>query len=262
MNLHRRLFWPGFLALFAFAVPANAQTVGAVLVHGKQGTPALFERMAGGLENLGYLAERPEMCWSRQRIYDLTYPDCLHDIDAAIARLKTRGATSIVIAGQSLGGNGVLGYGARHDGLMGVVAFAPAHAPQFISRRPQIAASLEKARTMVAKGEGDTKAVFNDVNTTRDGLVEYTVEVTPKVYLSFFAPDSPAVMPVNAAKLKAPLLLISGTQDQSQRGARAIYQAAPANPLNRFLSVEANHMGTPAAGREALLAWLKELTGR
>jgi dienelactone hydrolase len=262
MNSRRYLSWLVPLALAAFFAPAHAQTVGVVLVHGKQGMPGLFERMANGLESAGYLAERPEMCWSRQRIYDKEYLACLAELDGVIAKLRARGATSIVIAGQSLGGNGARGYGARHEGLAGIVAFAPAHAPQFISRRPQIAASLEKARAMVATGEGDTKATFNDANTGRDGFVEYTVDVTAKVYLSFFAPDSPAVMPANAAKLNAPLLIISGRLDDTQRGSAAIFHAAPAQPLNRFVNVEANHMGTPAAGREAMLAWLKELTAR
>ena len=254
-------------AVLAFAAllaggSARAETLGIVLIHGKQGTPGLFERMASGLENAGYLAERPEMCWSRERIYDLPYLDCLKDIDAATAKLRARGATGIVIAGQSLGGNGALGYGAHHADLKGIVAFAPAHAPQFLSQRPQIAQSLEKARALIAKGDGDVKATFNDVNTGRDGLVEYTVNVTPKVYLSFFAPDSPAVMPANAAKLTAPLLMISGRLDDTQRGAYGIFQAAPVNPLNRFVSVESHHMGTPSAGREAMMAWLKELSAR
>jgi esterase/lipase len=250
------------LACLCFYVQAKAETLGIVLLHGKQGTPGLFERMAGGLESAGYLAERPELCWSRERIYDLAYLDCFRDIDVAVAKLKSRGATAIVIAGQSLGGNGALGYGARHAGLKGVVAFAPAHAPQFISRRPPIAESLENARAMIARGDGDTKAAFNDVNSGARGFVEYSVNVTPKVYVSFFAPDSPAVMPANAAKLTAPLLMISGRLDETQRGAYAIFQAAPASPLNRFVSVEANHMGTPAAGRDALVGWLKELAAK
>jgi len=250
------------LAVLSAGSHAKAETLGIVLMHGKQGRPAQFENIAAGLESAGYLAERPEMCWSRERIYDMPYLDCFKDVDAAVEKLKSRGATAIVIGGMSLGGNGALGYGARHPGLKGVVAFAPAHAPQFISQRPRIAESLERARAMIAKGDGDTKATFNDVNTTRDGQIEYTVNVTPRVYLSFFAPDSPAVMPANAAKLSAPLLMISGRQDETQRGAYALFQAVPAHPLNRFVSVESPHIGTPAAGREAMMAWLKELTAR
>lgn len=248
------------LVLMTGAGAAWAET-GLVLVHGKQGMPGQWSRMGDGLEAAGYLVERPEMCWSRQRIYDKPYLACIDELDGPIARLRERGAGDIVIVGMSLGGNGVLGYGARHENLKGIVAFAPAHAPEFISRRPDIAESLVMAHAAIAEGKGDIPADFNDINTGPGGITEFTVHVTPKTYVSFFAPDSAAVMPRNAAKLKAPLLLIAGRQDMTQRGSYTIFQAVPANPLNRFISVEANHMGTPIAGREALLAWLKELTG-
>ena len=39
------------------------------------------------------------MCWSNRRIYDLPYIDCLREIDAATARLKSRGATEFFVAG-------------------------------------------------------------------------------------------------------------------------------------------------------------------
>jgi pimeloyl-ACP methyl ester carboxylesterase len=251
-----------YFALLLGLLTLHAQTVGIVLIHGKQGMPGQFERMAGGLEGAGYLTERPEMCWSRRRIYDKPYLECIGELDVVVARLRLRGAREIVIAGMSLGGNGVLGYGARHDGLKGIVAFAPAHAPEFISRRPEISASLDRARTAIADGKGDVPATFSDVNTgPGTSNVEFTVTVTPRTYVSFFAPDSPAVMPTNAAKLKAPLLVISGTQDQTQRGARAIFEAAPSHALNRFVSIEATHMETPAKGREAMMTWLRELAG-
>jgi len=83
---------------------AQAEMIGLVLMHGKQGMPRQFERMTAALESDGFLVERPEMCWSRQRIYDLDYLDCFRDVDTAIARLKERGATAIIVAGQSLGG--------------------------------------------------------------------------------------------------------------------------------------------------------------
>jgi hypothetical protein len=48
---------------------------------------------------------RPEalsVCWSRRRIYDRPFLDCLTEIDSAIGRLKGRGAGTIVSAGSSL----------------------------------------------------------------------------------------------------------------------------------------------------------------
>ena len=117
--------------------------LGIVLLHGKGGLPQQFTPMAASLASQGYLTEQPEMCWSRNRIYDRLYLDCLRDIDTAADRLKERGATAIVVLGMSLGGNAALAYGARHPGLKGVIALVPGHAPEFISRRPEIAASLD-----------------------------------------------------------------------------------------------------------------------
>jgi esterase/lipase len=246
--------------MLATGTTARAESIGIVLMHGKQGTPGQFERMADALETAGFLTERPEMCWSRQRIYDLAYLDCFRDVDLAIARLKERGATAIVVGGQSLGGNGALGYGARHPGLKGIIAMAPAHAPQFIALRPDIAPSLARAQATIAAGKGDQKEIFSDLN-TGPGTSTYTFDVTTtaKIYVSFFAPDSPAVMGPNAAKLSAPLLMISGNNDPTQRNAARLFALVPQDPRNRQVSVEADHLGTPAAARAAIASWLGEI---
>jgi esterase/lipase len=242
------------------AGPASAETVGLVLMHGKQGMPQQFERMANALEERGYVVERPEMCWSRQRIYDLTYLDCFRDIDAAIVRLKARGAGAIVIAGQSLGGNGALGYGARHDGLKGIIALAPAHAPQFLAQRPEIAASLSKARDLIADGKSSEMSTFTDVNTgPATSTYNFEVTTTPAIYVSFFAPDGPTVMGKNAAKLTAPLLMISGDNDPTQRNGPRLFAMAPPNSANRLVQVEATHLGTPAASFDVITDWLKSI---
>ena len=90
-----------------------------------------------------------------------------------------------------LGGNAALGFGARRRGLKAVIALAPAHAPEFLSRRPEIAQSIARAQAAAAAGKGDEKATFDDVDL---GKI-FSVSTTPAIYLSFFGPDSPAVMP-------------------------------------------------------------------
>src|SRR5258706_2450319 len=205
--------WPSrilfFLLLIAcLSAPACAgDRIGVVLMHGKQGSPAQLEGLATSLVAAGYLVERPEMCWSRGRIYDRPYLDCLADADAAVAKLKTDGATAIVIAGMSLGGNAALAYAARRQGLKGVIALAPAPAIEFVSRRPNIAKSLSDAEAMVAAGRGDPSAGVADINIGRS----FEVETTASIYLSFFGSESPGIMPDNAARLKAPVLIVSGT---------------------------------------------------
>jgi len=247
------------IVLCALSLPARAaDRLGIVLVHGKGGTPQQFTPMAKTLAAQGYLTEQPEMCWSRNRIYDRLYLDCLRDIDAAAGRLKVRGATAIVVLGMSLGGNAALAYGATRPALKGVIALAAAHAPEFISLRPEVAASLARARALIAAGQGNVKTTFTDINTLTSSF-NFSVSTTPNIWVSFFAPDSPAVMPANAARLTAPLLYVSATNDPTQRDREYIFARAPAHPLNRYVTVNADHIGTPAAAREAVMSWLKEL---
>jgi pimeloyl-ACP methyl ester carboxylesterase len=246
------------LAALAGSPAVAAERFGVVMLHGKQGLPRQLESYDAPLAVLGHLTERPEMCWSHQRIYDRPYLACLGEIDDAVGRLKARGATAFVIIGMSLGGNAALGYGARRHGLMGIVALAPAHAVELLALRPNIAASIERARILVSEGNGDAQAAFAENNTG----VDFTVTTTPKIYLSFHGPDSPAVLPANASRLTAPLLYVAGTEDRTQRGPGYVFDHAPKNPLNRYVTVHSDHRGTPAAGREAVIEWLKELARR
>jgi pimeloyl-ACP methyl ester carboxylesterase len=135
---------------------------------------------------------------------------------------------------------------------------APGHRPEVLSRRPQVRKSIEDARRLVAQGRGEVMARFADFN--GDFLI--TVNATPVAYLSFMAPDSPAVMPPNAARLTAPLLYIVGTSDPIQRGSAEIFAKAPHHPLNRFLRIDAGHFDTSAASGPAMVDWLGALAKR
>jgi esterase/lipase len=239
----------------ALAASAHGETAGVVMMHGKHGTPAQLQQLAAAVANAGFLVERPEMCWSAARIYDRTYLECFADIDAAAARLKEHGVTAIVVLGMSLGGNAALGFGARRQGLKAIIALAPAHSPELLRRRPDIAQSIATAQAAVAAGRGDDKATFDDIDL---GKI-FSVSTTSAIYLSFFGPESPAVMPENAARLTAPLLMVSGEDDPTQRNADNIFAKAPSDPRNEHVTVEADHLGTPAASAAAVLSWLKML---
>lgn len=247
------------LALVVCGSTAEAAgKLGVVMIHGKQGQPAQFESYDAPLTAAGFLTARPVMCWSRGRIYDKTYPDCLAEIDAAADQLKARGATAIAIVGMSLGGNAALAYGARHSGLAAVVALAPAHNIEALDRRPGIAESIARARALIAQGRGDIKTGFAETNTG----VDFAVTTTPRIYLSFHGPESIAAITANVPRLSAPVLWIAGSRDRSQRRAAQTFALAPKNPLNRFVGVESDHRGTVAASRQAVLDWLKQADSR
>jgi esterase/lipase len=242
------------LLLLGLNLPAAAaDRLGIVLMHGKEGLPARMPAFASALSAAGFLVERPEMCWSRRRIYDRPYLDCLTDADAAATKLKSEGATGIVIAGMGLGGQAALAYGARRDDLKGVIALGPAPPIEFLSRRPAIEKSVAEAKAMIAAGRGDEKAIFADALFDRF----FEVETTANIYASFLSPDSPGLMPDNAARLKAPLLVVSGMFDPSQRSIPYVFARAPAHALNWHVTVPADQRGSIGAARDVVLAWLR-----
>ena len=240
------------LAVFSGVVaPAFAQTIGIVLLHGKTGSPdTVINQLAIALQGAGYLVDTPEMCWSRRRIYDRAFLDCLTEIDSAIGRLKGRGAGRIVVAGMSQGGDAALAYGARRANLAGIIALAPAAAPERQVGLGDIAQNVAQARALVAAGRGDETASFVD----RNASGPFSVRTTATIYLSYLDPLGPANMLDSVRKLHAPLLWVAGSADPSQTGANAEFNQAPANPLNRFVMVASAHLGTPNAAREAVLA--------
>ena len=239
--------------------PAAAQTrIGVVLMHGKQSAPDEHETLAAAVEAAGFPVDAPDMCWSARRIYDRTYLECLHAVSISIERLKRRGAGEFVVAGHSLGANGALAYGAMTPGLKGVVMLAPGHRPEALGRRPQVVESLARARQLMTAGRGNVPAHFADFN----GDFAITVLATPQAYLSFLAPDSPALMPPNAARLTAPLLYVVGTGDPIQRGPNEIFAKAPPHALNRYVTIRAGHFDTSAAAAEVVATWLGELVKR
>lgn len=241
------------------AAPGLAQTIGIVLMHGKTGSPnTVINQLAIALRSAGYLVETPEMCWSRRRIYDRPFLDCLTEIDSAIGRLKSRGAGRMVVAGMSQGGDAALVYGARHANLAGIIALAPAAAPERQIGLPDVAQSVAQARALVAAGRGDEPASFVD----RNAGGTLSVRTTATIYLSYLDPQGPANMLDSIKTLRAPLLWVAGSADPSQTGANAEFNQAPANPLNRFVMVASVHLGTPDAAREAVLGWLHELDRR
>jgi esterase/lipase len=174
----------GYLML---AASAHSETIGIVMMHGKHGTPTQLQQLAETVSNAGFLAEQPEMCWSAARIYDRTYLECFADIDAAAARLKQHGATAIVVLGMSLGGNAALGFGARRQGLKAIITLAPAHAPELLRRRTEIAESVAKAQTAAAAGKSNEKTTFDDINL---GTI-FPLPPRPQSILVFLAPNRP-----------------------------------------------------------------------
>jgi pimeloyl-ACP methyl ester carboxylesterase len=247
---------------------AAPSTIGIVLMHGTAGVPLgaagkngriLGGALIGSLRKAGYRVETPEMCWSARRIYDRPFTDCFADVDAAIARLRAQGATSIVVGGLSMGANGAIAYGATHPGLLGVIACAPAHDALAFVRNAAVTAALAAAKSAVAAGSGDRPQTFPDYDGSKRPPA-FSVTATPRAYVSFFDIDGLANINASAARLTVPIIWVAGSADPTQTGSAAEFARIPANPASKYAAVDSGHLDTPDVGASAIVDWLRTLS--
>jgi pimeloyl-ACP methyl ester carboxylesterase len=213
--------------------------------------------LADALRTGGAIVVTPEMPWAQRKIYDASYEQAMAQIDAIVAGLRKRGATKIVVGGQSLGANAAIGYGVRHGDVAAILAVAPGHNPNAQAFVKHAAASVRAAKKLVAEGKGDTMRAFADFNQGRT----MTVHATAKVYLSYLDPDGPAVMSRNAAMMKpVPFLMAIGREDPLYPRARGlIYDKAAKNPKSKYIVVGGGHKDTGRLAIDPIVTWLKSL---
>jgi pimeloyl-ACP methyl ester carboxylesterase len=253
--------WAAVL-LALWAAPAGAfepATTGVVLMHGKWGSAGdpVTRPLADALQGAGFLVDQPEMPWSGRRLYDEPWDEALREIDAAVARLRARGAAKIVVAGQSMGGAAAVAYAASGHPIDAAVFIAPAHAPDGQFMRPKLAPMVTSARDMVSAGHGEDALAIMDFN-SGDRTRSLRVKAVP--FLSYFAPDSPMAMTVNGPRLgNAPVLWVSGTLDPSQQFfAKVVWPRIPVGTPKQQVDFVCDHLDTPRVGREAIVDWLKK----
>jgi pimeloyl-ACP methyl ester carboxylesterase len=260
----RVLVWLLFLTALAggqsaaHAQSQNLEGVGVVLMHGKGGAPGDFiAPTAQALQAAGAKVVMPQMPWARARMYDASYEQALAEIDRAVAQLKAQGASKIVVAGQSFGANAAIGYAARRGGVAAVISLAAGHTPERPFFASHTASGVAKAKQLVADGKGDSPDSFPDMNQGKT----FNVRATAKVYLSYFDPSGPAVIPRNAAAMKSvPFLWVIGSDDSlAAAGADYAFNKAPKHPKSKYLVVNAGHANTPDVAKAEVVAWLKSL---
>jgi pimeloyl-ACP methyl ester carboxylesterase len=239
----------------------GADKIGVVLMHGKTGTASSrgpLGSLISKLKKAGMVVVAPDMPWSRNRYIAKDYAGSMKEIDAAVVRLKRQGATKIVVAGHSMGANAALGYAARREGIVGVVAIAPGHDPANYGFQKNVKHDYRRAKAMVDKGQGDAYGRFADTNQGKRS----TIRIKANIYLDWFDPTGPAAMRANTEKLKpaTALLCVYGKGDRLRLfGRPAAFDAAPPNSKNVYLEVSGGHMKTPRIAADRIVDWIKAL---
>jgi len=241
------------------APPGNRST-GIVLLHGKQGMPdSAIGPLAQALRSDGYSVETPEMPWSQHRFLDASLFDAMKEIDLAFSGLRARCAARLVIAGHSLGATVALAYVVRHRDIAGLIMLATGASPDRMNAHmPGIAESVEKARRLVAAGQGGTITEFAEFN--KRPLV---IRTTPEIYLSYLDPEGPALVPGNAERLTSatPLLFVEGERDPLHRRSTPgwAFERAPYHAKSAYIVLPGGHLDVPSEAIPAVRAWLSHL---
>ena len=230
---------------------------GIVLLHGLQGSPANFNNLAGPLKAHGATVVIPLMAWSRSRMYDATLAHEEAAIDAIIDDLRARGFTKVALGGHSHGGGTALTYAADHRRrLDALIIMAPvAHQGE------KTVAEAERAKRLIAEGQGDVPTVFLDGNADRGTETTlYYVTSTPKFYVDWHS----AVVNATAAKAalvppSVPVLWLNGSLDYRLPYQRPAAAALPNNPRSRYVELDTYHLDVPTEGVSTVLDWFASL---
>jgi pimeloyl-ACP methyl ester carboxylesterase len=238
-----------------FAAEPEGQ-IGVVLLHGKTGRPEQHIGMLiGPLKHEHYLVEVPEMPWSHRRYLTADYDTALTEIDKAVEKLKSKGATRIIIAGHSMGANAALAYAATRRNVAGVIMLAPGHFPDLLAAR--FASDVATAKEMIRSGRGGKSACFHDIN--QGAMLMPCTKAA--VYVSYFDPEGMGAMSKMASQLSSqiPLLYVVGKHDIHFSDGPSIFDKAPHNPLSRYVVVDAGHLDTPSEAIPEVKSWLHSL---
>ena len=248
-----------WLSSFAFAPVFAAEGVtGVVVLHGKQSRPNDVSDIARALRSGGCKVATPEMAWSQRREFDIPYPAALEEVAAACKDLQAEGATRLVVGGHSLGANAALAYAASGRPLAGVFALSPGHVPELRGFQREVGPGVQKAREMIARGEGEEKAWFPDSNQGRSRQVR----TSAAVYFSYFDPEGLGSMTRSCRGIPAdvPLFMAVGESENILTYARGtLFPSAAKNDRSVFLAVPGDHFSAPRSALPRLVEWTASL---
>ncbi len=199
------------------------------------------------------------------------FEDCLEDLDAALAFLRGRGYTSIVMVGDSLGGCRVAYYVAhrKEHGIAAVVFLGGIVSPYMEARfrwneteRACYDAFLESARRMIAERRGREVVSF-----PWGGGRPLTVSAETLVNIFGTPSDGNTDVLSHAKAVTVPVLVLHGSRDSIAlpENGQIIHAALTEAPSRELLMVNADHFfagqADALAYAQPLAQWVSKILG-
>jgi len=164
---------------------------------------------------------------NRRGMYDCATPhthkhtDALEEIGAWLGWLQSQGVGQVALLGHSRGGNQSARFAAAHPEapLSAVILVAPqtwseAYAAEDYQKRygKALATPIEQARQLEEEGKGGSLMEHVDFIYCAD------TSATASAFLSYYAPDPRMDTPHLIPEIKAPVLVVAGTEDEVVKG--------------------------------------------
>jgi pimeloyl-ACP methyl ester carboxylesterase len=159
--------------------------------------------------------------------YDCSIPhihkheDAVDEIDTWLGWLKKRGVTQVILLGHSRGGNQTAWYAAEHDDpvvkkviLVATQTWSPEYAARNYEKNygQPLAPVLKEAESLVSAGQPKSAMENTDFIYCKD------TTASAEAMVSYYAPDPRKDTPFLLPKIKKPVLVFAGTEDQVVKG--------------------------------------------
>ena len=218
----------------------NLETTGAdwkqgsvvLMIHGTlaHGGMEIMETLQGALKDRGISSLSMTLSLgldNRRGMYDCATPhthkhtDALEEIGAWLGWLQSQGVGQVALLGHSRGGNQTARFAAAHPEapLSAVILVAPQTwseadaAEDYLKRYGKaLATPIEQARQLEEEGKGGSLMEHVDFIYCAD------TSATASAFLSYYAPDPRMDTPHLIPEIKAPVLVVAGTEDEVVKG--------------------------------------------
>ncbi len=188
---------------------------------------------------------------NRRGMYDCVVPhthrhtDAVGEIDAWLGWLQSQGVEEVALLGHSRGGNQSARFAAEHPGapVSAVILVAPqtwseAAAVQDYDKRfgKALESQLERARVLDTEGRGA------EMLAPVDFIYCAETSATAAAFLSYYSPDPRMDTPSLIPEIKAPVLVVAGSEDDVVEGlVEAVQPLADGERVNLIVLDGADH---------------------